>query len=198
MDHFEYFRARYGLRPEDVNFFPYGSRVYGTASEQSDYDYIAIIPAERRSDTGTEFNWNNVNIHMFNQYDWQQQLNRHKIHTLEVYFLPDGCRKMFNFKLDRFILRNELMAKSRHSFIRAKKKIEVEKEFILGWKSLFHSLRILVFGTQLVKMGKIADYSAANHYWFDIRNSQITQWDLLKEKYEPEHKKLLKEFLRKD
>lgn len=190
-----YFKATYGLREEDVVLFPYGSRVYGTASEKSDYDYLAVIPENRRADTGTEFRHDEVNIHMFNRRDWQQQLDLHKIHALEAYFLPDGlCRQKFLFQLDLGKLRSELSEKASNSFVKAKKKIEKEKDFYIGWKSLFHSLRILDFGIQIATKGKIENYGSANHLWVQIRDSQQYQWDYFKTTYQPVYNDLASEF----
>jgi len=195
MNGLDYFKASYGLRDEDVLLFPYGSRVYGTHSENSDYDYLAVIPAGRQADTGTEYRHDNYNIHMYNRIDWQNQLNDHKIHTLEAYFLPDGiCKGSFQFKLDLNVLRHELSEKSSHSFVKAKKKIEVEKDYYIGWKSLFHSLRILTFAIQIARDGGIVDYGAANHYWTEIRDAQQYKWDYFKQKYQPEYNRLASEF----
>lgn len=195
MDGLEYFKARYGLRDSDVIFFPYGSRVYGTDSEKSDYDYQAVVPANRRADTGEEFVHGNVNVHIYNRHDWQDQLRRHKIHVLEAYYLPDGiCRREFPFTLDLAQLRHSLSEKASHSFVKAKKKIEKEKDFYIGWKSLFHSLRILNFGIQIASKGKIEDYSAANHFWFDILNAGQYDWSYFKEKYQSVYNELATEF----
>ena len=109
----EYFKFTYGLRDEDLFLIPYGSRVYGTFSEKSDYDYHAIVPANRKANTGTEYRSEELNIHIFNAWDWQQQLNRHKIHTLEGFFHWDGVvAQNFTFKLDLKILRDEISTKA--------------------------------------------------------------------------------------
>ena len=195
MDDIAYFKAAYGLRDCDVVLYPYGSRVYGTNASDSDFDYLAVVPANRKADTGTEFRRNNTNIHIFNRLDFQDQLNRHKIHCLEAYYLPDGaCAGQFSFHLDLQNLRHELSQKSNHSFVKAKKKIEVEKDFYIWWKSLFHSLRILNFGIQIAKGGRIADYGAANKLWFEIRDAQQYNWDYFKEKYQPIYNELASEF----
>ena len=186
MNDIDYFKATYGLRDEDVTLIPYGSRVYGTHKEDSDYDYLAIVPANRRANTGEEFFRNNTNIHIFNAYDFQQQLDAHKIHCLESYYLPESpVPSRFKFQLNLQKLRHELSAKASHSFVKAKKKIEVEHDFYIGWKSLFHSLRILIFGTQIATLGRIADYSAANEHWYAIRDAQQYDWQYFKEKYQP-------------
>jgi predicted nucleotidyltransferase len=195
MDDLAYFKATYGLRDEDVLLFPYGSRVYQTHKEDSDYDWLAIIPENRKANTGEEYRRNDLNIHMFNRRDFQKQLDLHKIHTLEAYFLPDGlCKKHFTFKLDKSQLRHEISQKSSHSFVKAKKKIEVEKDYYIGWKSLFHSLRILNFAIQIGEKGKIEDYSAANHFWFEIQQAQQYNWEYFKTKYQPIYNELATQF----
>lgn len=195
MNAIEYFKAAYGLRDQDVILVPYGSRVYGTHSDKSDYDYIAIVPENRRADTGTEYFHDDTNIHIYNRYDFQDQLRRHKIHTLEAYFLPDGLvRSQFEFRLDPVVLRHELSAKASNSFVKAKKKIEKEKDYYIGWKSLFHSLRILNFGAQIATTGKIENYGAMNQIWLDILAAQAYNWVYFKEKYQPEYNRLATEF----
>jgi len=72
MSDIEYFMATYGFRPKDVILVPYSSRVYGTATDRSDYDYITIIPTNRFADTSTEYRHNETNVHMYNRHDFQQ------------------------------------------------------------------------------------------------------------------------------
>ncbi len=189
-----HFENAYDLHESDYTVVPYGSRVYRTNKADSDYDYIAIIP-ENKAKTGEEYLHNNINVHIYNKADFQSQLNEHKVHTLEAYFLKGSLiALLFDFKLDLVKLRHEFSQKSSNSFVKAKKKIEVEKDFYIGWKSLFHSLRILNFGIQIAKTGKIEDYEAANHYWFAIRDAQKYDWDYFKEKYQPEYNRLATEF----
>ena len=200
----DHFREKYGLRNQAVLLFPYGSQVYGTASDKSDYDYLAVALGRANTNihTGEEYRNGDTNIHLFTRNDWQHQLNDHKIHALESYFLPDhrlpdedlACRKHFNFKLDLRKLRNELSEKASHSFVKAKKKIEKEKDYYIGWKSLFHSLRILNFGHQIASQGKISDYGAANQYWFDILKNPQYEWGYFEEKYKPIFNQLSTEF----
>jgi len=195
MNALDYFRATFGLREHEVLFIPYGSKVYGTAGKDSDDDYIAIVPANRKATTGEEYWRDNVNIHIYNRNHFQDQLNRHKIHALEAYYLPDGqVAKQFSFTLDVKALRHEVCAKASNSFVKAKKKLEVEKDFYIGWKSLFHSLRILNFGKQIAAYGNIQDYGAANKYWFEIRDAQQYDWQYFKDKYQPVYNNLATEF----
>ena len=175
--------------------FPFGSQVYGTCTAKSDWDYLAVIPDSFAIGTGTEYNHNKVNVHIYKKKDWQDQLNQHKIHTLEAYYLPDNvCRTNFKFNLSLSALRHELSQKASNSFVKAKKKIEVEKDFLVGWKSLFHSLRILDFGIQIATKGCIENYSSCNLHWQDIINNPQYEWDYYKKKYQPVYNDLATEF----
>ena len=57
-----------------------------------------------------------------------------------------------------------------------------------GKKSLFHAIRIVMFGIQISKYGKIVDYSAANHIWEEINNNESTNW---LEDYHSKYKKVI-------
>ncbi len=185
LNHFE---NQYGLNKYIL--VPYGSRVYGTHTDKSDYDYICIA---KGLNTGEEYRNGNLNIHLFDPIDFQNQLHDHKIHTLEAYYHPDNLCSKFDFKLDLVKLRHELSQKASHSFVKAKKKIEVEKDYYIGWKSLFHSLRILTFGKTLATTGKII-FNEANEYWFEILNAQQYNWNYFKTKYQPIYNTLSTEF----
>ena len=195
MQNLERFKQTYGLRDCDVILIPYGSRVYQTHSVKSDYDYIAIVLENRRADTGTEYNYDDLNVQVYNRRDFQDQLNQHKIHALEAWFHPDkqlSCD--FQFKLRLSLLRDSISGKSSHSFVKAKKKIEVEHDYLIGWKSLFHSLRILNFGIQIASFGDISDFGSTNMYWEEIINEKLTDWSLLHERYKPVYNAFATEF----
>ena len=161
--------------------YDYGSRVYRTNSEKSDYDYIVVL-LNNDGITSQEIRDENINIHFMNEIDFQAGLNNHKINILECYFQN---KHHFKFNLNLKLLREEISGKSSNSFVKAKKKIEVEKEYYLGWKSLFHSLRIVNFGIQIASQGKIYDYSQSNNYWFDILSMNCYNWEALRIKYKP-------------
>ena len=194
MTPFDQFKNKYKLNGGGVLLFPFGSRVYGTHSEQSDYDFMAVGPKGHDLKTGEGLRSKDLNVHVYTPDDFQDQLNAHKIHTLEAYFLPDGrCKKEFKWKLDLKTLRHELSAKASNSWVKAKKKMEVEKDLALGRKSLFHALRILNFGIQISRDGKITDYSAANPHWEAIKG-EFDSWPEYQSKYQPVYNTLASEF----
>jgi hypothetical protein len=70
-----------------------------------------------------------------------------------------------------------------------------------GTKSIFHSLRILMFGIQIIEYNKIVDFSEANAYWKEISQIEEFKWNIFKQKFLPRKKDLeniLMEAKRKD
>jgi hypothetical protein len=197
MTDLEYFKATFGLADEDVLLVPFGSRVYGTHAENSDHDYLAIVPAGRRRMRGEGYRRGAVNIQVYNCHEFQEQLHKHQVHAVEAYFLPGGpCRETFEFHLDPRKLRAEWLRKSSHSFVKAKKKFLAEGDAPAGRKSLFHALRIVEFGIQLARTGRLTDYAAANHWWREIRERPEEDWAPYRDRYQPEHNRLCGAFRR--
>lgn len=173
----------------DPLILPYGSRVYGTHSDKSDFDYIVVAD---NAVTGEELAYGDINLQFYSDTDFQSQLNQHKINVCEVYFY--SLPKKFKFTLNLGNLRQEISAKASNSFVKAKKKIEKEKEYYVGWKSLFHSLRIFHFGIQIATHGKIIDFSEANHLWKEILEANCYDWAYFKQHYQPIYNNLATNF----
>jgi predicted nucleotidyltransferase len=182
-----------------ISVFPYGSQVYGTNSEKSDYDFIAVFKDGRISDDFA-LEKKKYNIHTYNYSTFIKLIEKHKISALECIFLPEDkilCnRQKYQFKLDLKILRSSLSEKASHSWVKAKKKFEVEKDknIYIAKKSLFHSFRIIDFGKQIAKNGKIIDYSSMNDLWFEIYNNSSEEWKDYFELYKTKHNENLTEF----
>jgi hypothetical protein len=189
----ERFLKRYDLDARTL-LVPYGSRVYGTHTDKSDYDFIAVVPDDATVKTGEEYRCDDVNVHIYGRTDWQDQLDAHKVHCLEAWFHPDGqVRRAFKLSLEKSRLRHEFSAKASNSWVKAKKKIDVERDYYTGWKSLFHALRILKFGIQIASAGKL-DFAAANDYWDEIKRHQWYEWQPYQDRYQPEYNRLATEF----
>jgi len=184
--------------------YQYGSRVYGCATEQSDFDYILVVdqPIPNKEIRVEKSDINHpVNINVYNLVEFLSRIALHEVDALECAFLPKK-NILFNsinfndyiFRKD--ILRRSISEKASNSFVKAKKKLTVEKDFnpYIGKKSLFHSLRIINFGTQIAKDGRISDYSAANNYWKEIVENPENNWQYYKDKYQPVYNSMMTEF----
>ena len=177
------------LDKEVMNVYPYGSQVYKTNSYSSDYDFILVLNKDVR-EYALSSNDQKLNIHLYSVEGFEDQINQHKISALECIFLPSNMilknDYVFNFKLNKEKLRSSISEKASHSWVKAKKKFEIEadRNIYIAKKSLFHSLRIIDFGIQIATYSKIVDYSSSNYLWEEIKNNPMEDWDNYKNKYQ--------------
>jgi hypothetical protein len=182
-----------------INIYRYGSHVYGTVGTKSDFDIITVSDIE---EPYVQFHYGDFNCTTFSIMEFERRLDDHEITMLECIFLPEKMivRNEHNyseiFKVDKYKLRHAVSKKASNSFVKAKKKfiIEVDRNIYVGKKSLFHSLRIPIFGRQLAQHGKVLDYSEANHYWPRIRDCKIEDWGYYKKTYQPILNDLMSKF----
>jgi len=180
-----------------MNLYPCGSRVYGTHNEDSDYDFIAVY---NRVEDKNEFKGELIHLTAYSVGEFLKQLRQHEISALECWSLRDSKVPIhnidFKFSIDIPTLRKSISARASHCFVKAKKKLTVIKDFnpYIGKKSLFHSLRIILFGKQLATWGKIIDFSEANHYYDEIVLSKHDDWEHFKSLWKPEYNRLMTQF----
>lgn len=186
--------------------YKYGSRVYGTFRDNSDYDYICIGKETKDTD------YDNVSIHSYTLDDFKLQLVKANISSLECFFLPEEhvikpLDEKLNYTLELNVLRHSISKASDQAFNKARKKFESpylndnldietqkEDERIRGMKSLFHSFRILDFGIQIAKYQKIIDYSSSNHIYNEIFESNYKDWNSYNQRWKKAHNVLSTEF----
>jgi hypothetical protein len=181
-----------------VVVYPYGSRVYGTARKNSDYDFIVITTKK----TNEQYSDKLININFYTPLEHQNRLNEHEISALECYFLPQELVLFdsfqtgdhFTFKLDLSKLRHSLAAKSSNSWAKAHKKLTIEKDYDLdlGRKSLFHSMRIIDYGIQIATYSSIIDYGSCNVIFTEIMNCYT--WTDMFDQYKQQYNQMCSEF----
>lgn len=189
-----------------INVYVYGSVAYDTRTELSDMDYIIIYNQDIDiSDTLiTKIHDETLNATLISPGHFQKMLDEHKIDVIECFFMREDYKyetKKFNFNLDLFKLRTEISSISSNSWVKSKKKI-IQNDNYIGKKSLFHSLRILDFGIQLAKNGKIVSYTkpqskTLNYVSFSNLLNEIMEfntWDELYNKYKKIYNNLKSEF----
>lgn len=180
--------------------FSYGSRVYGTHSNLSDYDFIVVMDDSIHDKDSLESSYNNLNISLYGETSFNEKLNLHKISALECIFLPSNKILKNNlkskFNLNKKILRESISEKASHSWVKSKKKFEViqDRNVYIAKKSLFHSLRIIDFGLQIANTGKIENYASCNELWEDIITDPADSWEPYKNKYQEYFNNQMTEF----
>ena len=178
-----------------LNVYQYGSRVYKTNRNESDWDFIIVL----NNKTNEQFSDNLINVNYYTPLEFEERLNNHEISALECHFLPEEFKWKellhYSFKLDLVKLRHALAAKSSNSFSKAHKKLTVPKDYDLniGKKSLFHAFRIISFGIQIAEEERIFNYSECNDLFNEIM-SAYNNWDSLFEIYKPRYNELCSNF----
>ena len=177
-----------GIHPLKVrNIYIYGSRIYGTARSGSDYDIVMIAPHLLEHEE-KKMTLNNVrlNVHVYTPDKFLADLKIHNIMNLECLFAPDWAKLQektvlpTEIKLKKLVQNN--LAQSYSSWQGGKMKIQ-KYDFHRGLKSVFHSLRMLMFAAQIAEHGKIVDFSAANHLYSEIVDCDEIEWDYYRAKY---------------
>ena len=174
-----------------LNIYEYGSIVYGTYVEgKSDRDYIVIVPDDYKIDVDQIEN-NNCHYNIFHKQDWQEKLNNNEVDAMEIYFLPYKHvikeTVYFEAKIEPSKIREQFSRTASNSWVKCKKKLIVEDSFNprVGKKSLWHSLRIIEFGTQILLTGKINNYGCMNHLYDSIVNNPHNNWEYYQHHYQP-------------
>lgn len=187
-----------------------GSELFGTADGQSDKDVGVVVPDDtdlsgydRSTGEGVEERlWSttgviaaggvekNVDIQLVKESDFIDMVHEHRVFALEAVFQegPVSEYRRF-FKLDRWKLRQEFSAVSSNSWVKAKKKMTVEKDLDMrcGAKSLSHSIRLLMEAVQIAEEGGITDFrcSAGLHREIMADLEKGFGWEDFKAKYRP-------------
>lgn len=183
-----------GINPVRVlNIYLFGSRVYGNASNNSDWDVIMIA---KTSSPETEIKTDKFNIHILTADRFQDSLDQHNIRSIECVMAPDWAKLQevhsFKFNLIQNRLRHSVSHMNSNSWIKAKKKIN-QGDYYIGVKSLWHSIRIVMYGIQIAKSGHITDWQCANDIWKELSSKKWT-WTELDERFRKINNSLLSEF----
>jgi hypothetical protein len=178
------------------NIYIYGSRIYGTDTVNSDYDIIVVACSLY---VNYELSNGTYNIHITTPDSFQDKLNQHDMHALECIMAPEQAVLMNkidyskNFKLNTGMLKKMILSQSTWAWTKAQKRIE-SGNITGGVKSLFHSLRILNFGLQMLHHGKITNFSASNETWNILKNCDDFEWSPYYDAWCDIRKKLVKIF----
>ena len=170
-----------------LNIYPLGSRVYGSHTQDSDYDYILIC--------WEYFDSMDINVHVYTVDQFKLALNNHDIQALECYYLPQDkiikYKVTFNpLEIDKSKLRTSISTITSNSWVKGKKKLIIAGDYdpYLAIKSIFHSLRILDFGIQIATSGYIENYGFVNFILTDLKKlaeqyQRDELWNVIDTKY---------------
>ena len=183
------------IHPSKVKcIYVFGSRVYFNINKNSDWDFIMIA---NNAVSNQEIRSGDFNIHVIVPDEFEKLLKEHHPGAIECFFAPDKFRLLetikFDFKLSIPSLRHSFSHISSNSWVKTKKKLE-QGDYYIGVKSLFHSLRIPMFGIQIAKDGYITDFSCANKIYDIIISRNDWTWEELDEKFRTLKNQILTDF----
>jgi len=170
-NHYSLILTNCNIKDENViNVYPFGSKVYKTDNYKSDYDYILVSNKDFNKEDRRKFS--NINVNIYSENYFLEQLKRHRMSTLECFFLPKDLllketKQYNNFKINSVALQKYALEKSNEDWTRALK-LSIIKEESLFVKAIFHSLRTLDFAKQIIESGQIINYQSCNDYWEDL------------------------------
>jgi predicted nucleotidyltransferase len=187
---------------EDViAIYPYGSQVYGTATQSSDHDYIIVTKSTLASGgfknnavSNEDYTVQGV---VYSRSGFIHAINEYEIGAMECLSLePEQViLKKWPFKSTKWVEKDMVKkiihkaSASRHIADKNAKHDHREQ----AKKGMFHALRILYFGLQLKEHQKIVDFGECNKLYtqmmmidaedFDTRN-WYARFDELKKELE--------------
>lgn len=160
------------IEEEVLAIYPYGSRVYGTATESSDHDYIIVTKSAQLKSGAFKQNaisskdWAIQGV-LYSRGGFIDAINNYEIGALECLFLDPNLPVLakWPFKIQKWNEKemvNKIIQKASASWHIASEQSKG------GWKDrakkgVYHALRILIFGIQLKEHQKIVDYAEANY-----------------------------------
>lgn len=184
------------IHPSRVfNVYIFGSRVYGTSTADSDWDIIMVA---NNSVESSEIRRGLYNIHVYTPDKFKADLDWHRINNLECIYAPDWSKlketiNLDDFKIEAKKIRHSISHTSSNSWVKCKKKLTVADDYYTGIKSLFHSIRIPMFATQIMQHGEIVDFSCANFIW-DKLKVRFWTWEMIEDEFKPLYNSTLSEF----
>lgn len=172
------------IQPDDICFaFVYGSRLYGTARPDSDWDVYVILedyagPLARPDipDAGIpeelmekKVGDATVDVHSVVKHNWQYLLDRNFVPAVSSLSLPSFAvvkpftPGTFRFELSLMKLKHEVdKFKGAHEEISLR--LFRQGKEPKGKKILIHPLRVLEYAMQILAKGSVYDFEAANRY----------------------------------
>lgn len=206
-----------------IRQIPYGSVVYGTYTPNtSDKDCICIVynsfADKIKEDNQAQYTFEDGTVHQMTFYtedEFFERLENNEIDVLECVFsnysavrkiLPDTYTLNFSIYADDYSplaysiypekIRDNFSKTASNSWVKCKKKLTVDKDFAprVGKKSLWHALRLIDFGTQILCFGWIENFSSMNFLYDEIVNNECNDWEFYKNKYQPFYNALKSNF----
>jgi hypothetical protein len=190
----------------------FGSRLYGCAKPDSDWDFFAIVDGDYFF-ASKLFETEVIQLNVFHKdyfvgainIPWNRENRVHisflasldllhenyinevmAIYTPKEFVWKEDIK--FDFKLRIPALQKSVRMDSTHNYAKAKRLWK--SDIYVARKNLVHGIRYLRYCLQLLESGAITDFSAGNEVWAEIMNNPSVDWKEYEAKYEPIYNEL--------
>ena len=186
--------------------FNYGSYIYKNKTPD-DIDFIIIVEKLEAKKQETYLLGDvTIEITFYSYSDFKALINIQNLAMIECKSLFISKKEVFcdqelsdffsNHIIDKLLIRSWTSKQSSNSYVKAKKKILTKEHFDkkVSLKSLWHSFRMVDFAMQVIKFGRVKDFSSSNSLYDEIfsdydkmdkfSNIEIF-WNYIHEKYKP-------------
>ena len=164
-----------------LNIYPYGSKIYGTDTEDSDDDFVivyksSLLPSGAFKDNAISSNDWLIQGTCYSRSGFLDAIDKYQINALECIFLPEDkiIQKKMNFNIRKFYKKEfskNIITTASASWHNSKLSY-IDDNIDSAKKNFYHALRILDFGNQILEHGKIINYSSMNETKKDIYNEE--------------------------
>lgn len=166
--------------------YPFGSRIIGNSSDDSDWDYFLILDKKVNQSI---VNVNKVSFIIYSKEEFQQKLDEYDPWVIQSYMLPSSQIILnpptpWKFKLNKDELIKRFVDKMDFCFKKAEKNIR-EGNLRRGQKNIFYPIHIAFLGFQLLKYDKIVTIGGANKFSDYIYSMTNTNWNDYEIIYKP-------------
>jgi predicted nucleotidyltransferase len=175
---------------EILNLLLVGSRLHGTASPTSDFDFIMIVSDGTHLPEGHKVERSTLDVTIFTRSEYITKLESGEDwQTLEPLWAPPTCRWIFkedflpfyNRDLSKLRVAVSSIANKGHAY--AKILMTKESNYLLGKKNLAHEIRNLRLGMQIIDTGSIIDYTETKDIYDLIMAETSTDWTYYNERW---------------
>eukprot|EP00929_Paragymnodinium_shiwhaense_P058739 TRINITY_DN29429_c0_g1_i1.p1 TRINITY_DN29429_c0_g1~~TRINITY_DN29429_c0_g1_i1.p1 ORF type:complete len:235 (-),score=46.77 TRINITY_DN29429_c0_g1_i1:504-1142(-) len=172
-----------------------GSRLWGTASEKSDWDVIIVTQSNgtaAESPLLENRRCREIDAMVMSVDVFTKRLQEHHFKEMCTLWLPEHCilRNRLDlakkFCLDKVTLSAQVLGQAQHDWKRVEKYIKDRGDkasFQQGKKTALAVLRELTLCLQLATTGTISDMGAANDIQEELQYFYTADWDLFDAEY---------------
>lgn len=171
-----------GIDDEVLAIFPYGSRVYGNATETSDNDYIIVTKGSMLKSGGFKQNAisnkdRTIQGVLYSRSGFIDAINNYDIAALECLSLPEDMvlKKSWDFKVQKWedkAFVKLIITKMSASWFSADNYARDDYDD-LAKKGIYHAIRILMFALQLKNNNKVTDFTVANEFKASLNSVEV-------------------------